>query len=169
MNLQEALAAIRPLDQEAIARCKAHWDNIGKPLYSLGKLETVTARMAGMFRTSDVRLNKKALVIMCADHGVLEEGVSQSPVEVTAVVAENFMTMQASASIMAKEAGVDVFPVDIAVARDTSIINRKIAYGTENMAKGPAMTTDQAIRDFETAIQMAEELCPKRFQIFCPG
>ena len=105
MNLQEALAAIRPLDQEAVTRCKAHWDNIGKPLYSLGKLETVTARMAGMFRTSDVRLNKKALVIMCADHGVLEEGVSQSPVEVTAVVAENFMTMQASASIMAKEAG----------------------------------------------------------------
>ena len=112
MNLKRALEAIKPLDQAAIARCKERWDSIGKPLYSLGKLETETARIAGMFGTSDVRLDKKALVIMCADHGVLEEGVSQSPVEVTAIVAENFMTMEASASIMARRAGVDVFPAN---------------------------------------------------------
>ena len=80
MNLKQALEAIKPLDQAAIARCKERWDSIGKPLYSLGKLETETARIAGMFGTSDVRLDKKALVIMCADHGVLEEGVRQSAV-----------------------------------------------------------------------------------------
>lgn len=169
MTLTQALDAIRPLDQEAMVRCKAHWDSIGKPLYSLGKLETETARIAGMTGDSNVVLDKKALVIMCADHGVLEEGVSQSPVEVTAIVAENFMTMQASASIMARQASVDVFPVDIAVAQDTRIINRKIAYGTNNMAKGPAMTRAQAIQGIETGIRMVEVLKQNGYQIVCTG
>ncbi len=169
MNLKQALEAIRPLDEQAILRCKERWDSIGKPLYSLGKLETETARIAGMFGTGDVRLDKKALVIMCADHGVLEEGVSQSPVEVTAIVAENFMTMEASASIMARRAGVDVFPVDIGVAQDTKIINRKIAYGTNNMAKGCAMTREQAVKGIEVGIQMVEELKQKGYRIICTG
>lgn len=169
MNLKEALAAIRPLDQRAMRECSDRWDAIGKPLYSLGKFEKLTMRIAGMGGSSNVKLEKKALVVMCADHGVLEEGVSQSPVEVTAIVAENFKTMEASASIMADRAGVDVFPVDIGVAQDTSIINRKIAYGTNNMAKGPAMTREQALRGIEVGIQMVEELKEKGYQIVCTG
>lgn len=171
MNLNETIRAIGPLNQEAMKQSETRWNSIAKPLYAFGEFEPMTIRMAGITGDPEIHVDKKALVIMCADHGVLEEGVSQSNAEITAVMTEGFTRMECSASVMADMAGVDLFPVDIGVARDVipEVINRKIAYGTKNMAKEPAMTREQAVRSIEVGIEMAEMLSEKGYQIICVG
>lgn len=106
---------------------------------------------------------------MCADNGVVEEGVTQSGQEVTRIVAENFLQEKATAAILCKKAGADIFPVDIGIAADSKIINRKIAYGTKNMAKEPAMTRQEVKKALEVGIAMAEELKEKGYGIIATG
>ena len=83
MILEETLEKIKKPSQEAMERCRQHWDSIAKPLHSLGKLEDALVRIAGMTGNERIHLDKKALVVMCADNGVVEEGVTQSGQEVT--------------------------------------------------------------------------------------
>ena len=90
MTLEETIHRIRPVDQKAKEDAKEHWDGLGKPLGSLGRLEDVIIQIAGIQRTPQIHIENKALVIMCADNGVVEEGVTQCGQEVTASVAENF-------------------------------------------------------------------------------
>ena len=139
-ELERLLKMIRPGDGAAKEEASRRWDSIAKPLHSLGKLERDIIRIAGIQRTAAVRLEKKALLVLCADNGVVEEGVTQTGQEVTAIVAENFLTGNTSAAIMAKKAGVDLFPIDMGMAADTQVPDYKVAYGTRNMAKEPAMT-----------------------------
>ncbi|MDY3917641.1 MAG: nicotinate-nucleotide--dimethylbenzimidazole phosphoribosyltransferase [Candidatus Limivivens sp.] len=169
MTLEEALKAVRKPDEEAMAQCQKRWDSIAKPLHSLGKLEDYLIKIAGITGTSRICLDKKALITMCADNGVVEEGVTQTGQEVTAIVTENFLNGQATAAVLCRKTGADIFPVDIGVASDTHAINRKIAYGTKNMTKGPAMTRDEAVRALEVGINMAVELKEKGYQILATG
>lgn len=169
MELEQALEKIRPASQEAMERAWSHWNNLALPLHSLGRLQDTVVRIAGMTGTHQVRLEKKALVVMCADNGVVEEGVTQSGQEVTKIVAENFLQEKATAAILCKKAGADIFPVDIGIAADSKLINRKIAYGTKNMAKEPAMTREEAKKAVEVGISMAEELKEKGYSILATG
>ena len=169
MTLEETLKAIQSPDKEAMRQCQARWDSIAKPLHSLGKMEDYLIKIAGITGSSQINLEKKALVTMCADNGVVEEGVTQSGQEVTAIVTDNFLTGQTTASILCKAVGADIFPVDIGVAVDTKAINHKIAYGTKNMTKGPAMTREEAVRALEVGIHMAEELKEKGYRILATG
>ena len=91
MLYDETLAAIVPPDETAMEAAWKRWDSIAKPLRSLGKLEEMVVRLAGIYRTDRVSLGKKALIPMCADNGVVAEGVTQTGQEVTAIVAENFL------------------------------------------------------------------------------
>ena len=91
MGYDETLAAIVPPDEAAREAAWKRWDSIAKPLRSLGKLEEMVVRLAGIYRTNRVSLGKKALIPMCADNGVVAEGVTQTGQEVTAIVAENFL------------------------------------------------------------------------------
>lgn len=168
--LQETISRILPADTAAMAACQAHWDAIAKPLRSLGRLEEYVVQVAGIQGTDRVTLGKKALIVMCADNGVVEEGVTQSGQEVTAIVAENFLDTKSCAAIMCKDTGTDIFPVDIGMAVDTPRVEkRKIAYGTKNMAKEPAMTREEAVRAIETGIQYANELKAKGYGILATG
>lgn len=169
MTLEEALKQIKEPDRTAMEACKKRWDSIAKPLHSLGKMEDSLIRIAGITGTSDISLDKKGLIVMCADNGVVEEGVTQTGQEVTAIVSENFLKKQATASILCQVAGADIFPVDIGIATDTNIINRKIAYGTKNMTKGPAMTREEALRALETGIEMVEDLKKKGYKVLATG
>jgi NaMN:DMB phosphoribosyltransferase len=90
MTLEELKKEIRPLDETSMEQAREHWIKIAKPLFSLGKLEDAVIQMAGIKETPDYELKKKALVIMCADNGIVEEGVTQTGQEVTAIVADNF-------------------------------------------------------------------------------
>lgn len=169
MTLEQTLEAIQQPDKVAMAACQKRWDSIAKPLHSLGKMEDSLIKIAGMTRTSDITFKKKALVAMCADNGVVEEGVTQTGQEVTAIVSENFLKKQATASILCQVAGMDIFPVDIGIASDTNIINKKIAYGTKNMTKGPAMTRAETVRAIEVGIDMVKELKEKGYSLIATG
>ena len=89
MTLKEAVKKVRPLDEKAMEGAKQRWDSIAKPLHSLGELENMLTQIAGITGTPDVRVEKKAVVAMCADNGVVEEGVTQTGQEVTAIPGGN--------------------------------------------------------------------------------
>ncbi len=169
MTLEETVRRITPLDQEAMEAAEKHWNSIAKPLHSLGKLEDVVVQIAGIEGTSRVEIARKALIVLCADNGVVEEGVTQTGQEVTAQVAENFLQEKATAGILCRRTGAEIFPVDMGIYRDTCIRNCKIAYGTKNMAKEPAMTRDQAVKALETGIMLAFEKKEEGFQLLATG
>lgn len=169
MTLEETLEKIHPADKTAMEAALAHWNNIAMPLHSLGRLQDTVVRIAGMTGNARVDLKKKALVVMCADNGVVEEGVTQSGQEVTKIVAENFLKEKATASILCKKAGADIFPVDIGIATDSTILQHKVMYGTKNMAKEPAMTREQAVAAIEVGIAKAEELHAQGYEMLATG
>ena len=123
MTLEETVRRITPLDQEAMEAAEKHWNSIAKPLHSLGKLEDVVVQIAGIQGTSRVEIARKALIVLCADNGVVEEGVTQTGQEVTAQVAENFLQEKATAGILCRWTGAEIFPVDMGIYRDTCIRN----------------------------------------------
>ena len=90
MTLEEIIANIGPLDQSAMNIAQKRWDSIAKPLHSLGKLETLLIQIAGITKDADIDLSKRGLIAMCADNGVVEEGVTQTGQEVTAIVILRF-------------------------------------------------------------------------------
>ena len=170
MTLEETMQKIRPVDAAAMAAAKQHWDGLGKPLGSLGRLEKALIQIAGIQRTGDVHIDRKALVIMCADNGVVEEGVTQTGQEVTAIVAENFLTGDTSACTMCRQCGTDVYPVDVGMAVDTKVpTDLKVAMGTRNMVKEPAMTREEAVRGIEAGIEMVSRLKARGYGLIATG
>ena len=170
MTLKEAVKKVRPLDEKAMEGAKQRWDSIAKPLHSLGELENMLTQIAGITGIPDVRVEKKAVVAMCADNGVVEEGVTQTGQEVTAIVAENFLAGTTTCCVMCRQCGAELFPVDVGMVTDTKVrTDLKVAYGTRNMTREPAMTRDQAIRGIEAGIAMAEELKEKGYQVLATG
>lgn len=169
MTLEEVQKGIEEPSRKAMKAAERRWDSIAKPLHSLGKLEDYLVKFAGITGTSNLSLSKKALIVMCADNGVVEEGVTQTGQEVTAIVTNNFLEKKATASMLCSMTGADIFPVDIGVAADTRVIQHKVAYGTRNMTKGPAMTREEAIQALEIGIQMVGELKNQGYGIIATG
>ena len=131
----------------AQAQAKLRWNSIAKPLGGLGLLEDMVSKIAGMRGDPDVALRKRTAVIMCADNGVVREGVSQSDSSVTAAVAREIAGGRSSVNLLAEQFGAEVIAVDIGMNTDVDdgrILNRKIAYGTGDIADGPAMSREQA-------------------------
>ncbi len=165
-------AKIKPADTSAMERARARWMSIAKPLFSLGKLEEAVIRMAGMKGTADYELKKKGLIIMCGDNGVVSEGVTQTGQEVTAIVADNFTKGATSVCAMCGVAGVDIFPIDVGMAVDVPSVTKaecKIAYGTKNFAKEPAMTREQVLKAIEVGIQQVKEKKEAGYDILATG
>lgn len=170
MTLEEAKKQIRPVDQEAVCAAQKRWDSIAKPLHSLGKMEKIVIQIAGITGSADVRLDKRALVAMCADNGVVEEGVTQTGQEVTAIVAENFLKGDTSACVMCRQCGTDVFPVDVGMASDTKVpSDLKVMMGTRNMTKEPAMTYEEAVQGIEAGIEMVRRLKEQGYRLIATG
>lgn len=174
-ELHTYLSRIRPLHEKAMEMARLRWGHVAKPLNSLGILEDDIVKIAGISGTSNVDIGRRALLILCGDNGIVEEGVTQTGQEVTAVVTENMTEGNSSVCIMADRAGVDVFPVDIGVSRDLRsgsrhpLIRRKIAYGTKNFRKEPAMTRAEAVKSMETGIRLVEELAQKGYHLIATG
>lgn len=121
MNLQKTIRSIQPLDKTAMEQAARRWDSIAKPLHSLGLLEETIIRAAGMQRTSRVSFSPRALLVFCADNGVVAQGVTQTDQSVTAIVTENFTKGKTSSCVMAEKAGVDLIPVDIGVSKPMEV------------------------------------------------
>ena len=168
--LIEKFKTIKPVEKSYEEQAKRRWKTVAKPLFSLGKLEDAVIRMAGIRREADFEIKKKGLLIFCADNGVVSEGVTQTGQEVTAVVAENFLEGTTTCCVMCRQCGAELFPVDVGMVTDTKVrTDLKVAYGTRNMTREPAMTRDQAIRGIEAGIAMAEELKEKGYQVLATG
>ena len=169
-TLEETLAAITPLDEKAMEIAQKRWDSIAKPLHSLGKLETLLIQIAGITGNPDIDFSRRALVAMCADNGVVEEGVTQTGQEVTAIVAENFLKGDTSVCAMCRQCNVLVYPVDTGMVTDTKVrTDLKVMKGTHNMTKGPAMTREEAIRGIMAGVTAAAELKAEGYQILATG
>ena len=170
MTLEETLVQIKPLDERAMEIAAKRWDSIAKPLHSLGKMEKLVIQIAGITGDPDIHIKKRALVPMCADNGVVEEGVTQTGQEVTAIVAENFLSGDTSACVMSRQCGTKVIPVDIGMTVDTRVsTDLKVACGTANMTKEPAMTREQAVQALETGIEMVRRLKEDGYGLLATG
>lgn len=159
MTLEQTILRIRPADAQAKARAWKHWDSIAKPLRSLGLLEEAVVQLAGIQHTPDVCIDRRRVVVMCADNGIVAQGVTQSEQHVTAVVTENIAHHNSSVCRMAASLGAEVVPVDVGVAEQLhadGIVSRKIAHGTQDFTKTRAMTRAQAVQAVEVGIEMAE-------------
>lgn len=171
-GLSQLLEQITLPDERALAASRRHWDNIAKPLKGLGIMEELIIKIAGIQGREEVELEKKAVIVMCSDNGVVAEGVTQTDSHVTAVVTENFARGIASVNRMAAVAGADVIPVDIGVAedlREPGILNRKIAYGTKNFAKEPAMSEAEAVQGILTGMEIVKECKAKGYHLLATG
>ncbi len=176
MKLENRIEQIHPISEEAMERARERWSHVAKPLGSLGLLEDAVVKIAGIQGQEKIRISKKALVIMCADNGIVEEGVTQTGQEVTGVVTENFTKGRSCVCIMARQAGVQVVPVDIGVAGELKnrgslypLVERKIAWGTKNFMREPAMTREETLKAIETGIQIAEDLKRQGYDMLAVG
>ncbi|MEU6039136.1 nicotinate-nucleotide--dimethylbenzimidazole phosphoribosyltransferase [Actinomadura sp. NPDC047616] len=161
--IEQTIAAIRPLDQAAMRDARDHQARLTKPPGSLGVLEEVSVRLAGLAGTCPPPVPEPAAVaIFAADHGVHAQGVTPWPQEVTAQMVANFLAGGAVVNTFAAQVGAEVSVVDVGVARDLDpapgLLPRKVAHGTADMTTGPAMTAEQARRAVETGIEVARDL-----------
>lgn len=172
MNLQKTIRSIQPLDKTAMEQAARRWDSIAKPLHSLGLLEETIIRAAGMQRTSRVSFSPRALLVFCADNGVVAQGVTQTDQSVTAIVTENFTKGKTSSCVMAEKAGVDLIPVDIGVSKPMEVpglLQEKIRLGTDDFTLGPAMRREEAVRAVETGIRLARQLANEGYRAIATG
>ena len=172
MTLEQAVAAVRPADSRAMREAQRRLDGMAKPLGSLGRLADAIVRLAGAQRTADVRIERRAVVVFCADNGVVAQGVTQTGQEVTAIVTENLSKGDTTVCHMARRAGVDVIPVDIGVARPVAgekIMQRNVRRGTADFTLEPAMTHEECVRAIEVGIALAEDCKARGYELLATG
>ena len=170
MNFINLNASIQVPDTAAATAARARWDHIAKPLGSLGLLETAVVRIAGLTGSPNVCLEKRAALVLCADNGVVAEGVTQTGPEITALLAGNMVKGETSVCCMAKNAHADVIPVDMGMLHPVpGVLNRRIAAGTQNMVQGPAMSKDQALQALQTGIDLVRDLKESGYKILATG
>ena len=149
-----------------------NWDNIAKPLDGMGRFETLIAQIGAIWGSDKIDISKKAVIIMCADNGIVEEGISQSGQEVTVAVAANMGIGKSSVGKMAQAIGVDTIPVDIGINSSktiTGVLDRKVRRGTRNFRKEPAMTEEETLQAIFTGIEMVAACKAKGYQILATG
>lgn len=161
MNLlEQTLQKIGDLDKASMEKTQERLNFLIKPPGSLGVLEDLALQVSGIYSDPMPKPGKKAVIVMGADHGVYEEGVTGFPQMVTAVMMTQFATGGAGVCVLARHTGATVTPVDIGVLTPIDhpgVLNRKIKAGTDNMAKGPAMTREEAVKAIEVGIEVAND------------
>lgn len=171
-QLQALAGAIEPPDEAARQRAQARWDAVAKPLGSLGVLEEDVARIAALTGEVDIDLGTRVVAVLCADNGVVAEGVSQCGSEVTAAVAANIARGVSSVCAMAATARADVFAYDLGMSCPPDapgIVDMHVARGTGDIAKGPAMARAQAVQAIEAGIVIAADLKARGYGIVVAG
>jgi len=160
--IDDVCAQIVAVDDRAAERTRRVLDGKTKPVGSLGRLEEIAARLAAIRRGAEPRPFTKTIVVMGADHGVVDEGVSAYPPEVTAQMLANFVRGGAAINVLARHAGARVVVVDmgtrVALPDSPDIRSVRIGPGTRNFARGPAMTRDEAVRAVAAGVAIARAL-----------
>lgn len=150
-------------DRQYYERVKKRWDSVAKPLDSLGAFEDMTGRIGSILGTAELNIKRKAIIIMCADNGIVAEGVSQSGQEVTLAITKAMGDNRSSVGKMAAVNGTKVIPIDIGINSQEvipGVINQKIAYGTKNFVLEPAMSEEETYQAVQVGID-AVAMCKK--------
>lgn len=166
-SLQKTLDSIEPQSAEFRKKAEERILSLTMPRWALGRLLDLAVDLAGMTRSLHPAVKQKNIVLMAGDHGIIAEGVTEQPQDVTMQMVYNFIGRGAGINVLAANAGASVTVVDMGVAGSLQdladsgrIISRKIAPGTNNFAKGPAMSREQAILSLNTGIEIARMLSP---------
>ncbi len=172
-KLQEILNNIPDFDQEYYQLASDRANNLIKPRGSLGRLEEYYAMLSSIQHTLSPSAAKRAIIVFSGDHGVFEENVAVCPQSITLMQTENFVNGLTGMCAIAKQSGAKVYPVDVAVNAEVTkqgVINRKIAYGSNNISKMPAMTRENAVKAILVGIEMIKyALDEDNFDVFATG
>jgi nicotinate-nucleotide--dimethylbenzimidazole phosphoribosyltransferase len=174
MHLRELISAVQPLDAAAMEAARRRQDQLTKPQGSLGRLEEISIQVAGMvgFPTR-LDLKNQVVVVMAGDHGVVQEGVSAYPQDVTAQMVLNFLAGGAAINVFARQAGARVIVVDMGIAADLPVqpglTVRKVGKGTANLSIGPAMSRGQAEDSILAGAEVITEEIGRGLDILATG
>ena len=160
-KIEALVRAVQPLDQKAMLAAEAHQARLAKPPGSLGRLEELSVQLAGITGKVHNELPRKRLLVFAADNGVVAEGVSSAPQSVTMQQTINLTRGKTGAAVLAKRFGCGLTVCDVGVNADiceSAVLNRKIAYGTQNICAGSAMTREQALQAILTGAAVAENV-----------
>jgi nicotinate-nucleotide--dimethylbenzimidazole phosphoribosyltransferase len=159
-KLSKTINSIKPLDKEAMQQARARQDQLTKPQGSLGVLEELSVKLAGIQRRPQPKIEKKVIIVMAGDHGVVAEGISAFPQEVTLQMVANFAAGGAGINVLARHVGAAVRIVDLGVAAAVEdipgVIDKKVRPGTANITEGPAMSHEEAAAAVTAGIEVAE-------------
>ncbi len=159
--LERTIQSIQPLDTAAMDAARARQDRLTKPPGSLGRLEALSIQVAGITGQARPVIGDKVVITCAGDHGVVAQGVSAFPQEVTPQMVHNFLSGGAAINVLARHVGARVVVVDAGVAVDLDpqpgLIVKKVAHGTADMTQGPAMSREQAVQAIEAGIEVVED------------
>ncbi|MGI6257420.1 MAG: nicotinate-nucleotide--dimethylbenzimidazole phosphoribosyltransferase [Anaerovoracaceae bacterium] len=183
-QIREMIGKIQPLDEEVMKEARDRQGSLAKPPGSLGRLEDISVQIAGITGRVINEIEKKCVVVLSADNGVVEEGISSAPKSVTTAQTINFIRRLTGVGVLAKNTGSDLLVVDMGIDCDLpqnlisedprdfvndKIIHRKLGYGTGNLSKGPAMTREQAVRALLIGMELARETKEMGYDILGVG
>ena len=171
-QLRRLLAGVTPPDEGARQAAHAHWAACAKPLGGLGLLETALEQAAALTGRVEPDFSQRAVLVLCADNGVVAEGVSQTGSEVTGIVARNLAAGRTSVCRMAATVNCRVLPVDMGIrdfAPTPGVLDCRIGNGTENISRGPAMTRAQAVQAIGAGIELVRLQKEAGFTLLAAG
>lgn len=178
ISLQEIIAGIKPLDNEWIRKARERTAQLVMPTRALGRLHDISERLCGIQKTLKPAINRKAVLVMAGDHGVVAEGVSAYPQEVTGEMVKTFLRAGAGINAISRHVMAEVWVVDMGIIPDLEsdseygrdrFLARKVAPGTANLAQGPAMSRQEAEQSIITGYQLADELFQNGVEILGTG
>lgn len=170
-ELKNLLGTVTPPDEAARAAAHAHWAALAKPLGGLGQMETMLEDAAALTGTAQLAFDRRAVLVLCADNGVVAQGVSQTDASVTRAVLENLTARRTSVCCMAAAARCDVVPVDMGIAGAPvpGAVDCRIAAGTADFTQGPAMTRAQAVQAIAAGIALVRTQKRAGVQLLATG
>lgn len=170
-TLQELVAAIRPLDKSKQEQAAQYIDGLVKPLNSLGRLEALAIQLSGMRGLATLDSLKKEIIVMCADHGVYDEGVAISPKVVTHLQAINMQKGISGVCVLAKANQTSVLPVDVGIDCEpiADMLNLKVSRGSGNIARGPAMSREDALTVLLGSASLVKKRASEGISVFGTG
>ena len=170
--IDEAAGRIEPLDERVQKAARDKWNAVAKPIGSLGELELMVEKIAGLTGSIDVDVSKRAVVVLCADNGVVAQGVSQSESDITTVIAGSVARGISSVCRMAQAAGTHAVSVDMGMKTPSDVpgvIDLCVARGTGDISCGPAMTRDQALQALKAGADLVAQLKSQGYTILATG
>jgi nicotinate-nucleotide--dimethylbenzimidazole phosphoribosyltransferase len=171
--LEQTIHSVQPLDAAAMDAARARQDRLTKPPGSLGRLEAISIQVAGITGQARPVIGDKVVITCAGDHGVVAQGVSAYPQEVTPQMVTNFLGGGAAINVLARHVGARVVVVDAGVAADfepqPGLIIKKVAPGTDDMTQGPAMSREQAVQAVEAGIEVVQDEIARGASLIATG